>query len=178
MKLNTLFVAAVCASTLLSSCVFKTAEENQLQYTHTSLVDGDAYAVIQKVNEVAIEGTRYAEFAEAAGESKDVAVKVKGFYAQFLPQLDSVATEFDVILNPVPVFVSPTADSTATESVAHAHEGYVQHAQHEIAVIKEQLNRLVNNTNPTLQKFAKDHLALANELYAAIGGKEEAHAHH
>ena len=44
MKLNTLFVAAVLASTTLSSCVFKTADERQLKYTHTSLVDGDAYA--------------------------------------------------------------------------------------------------------------------------------------
>ena len=180
MKLNTLFVAAVCASTLLNSCVFKTAQENQLKYTHTSLVDGDAYSVIQKVNETAVDGIKYAEHAEATGEGKDIAVKVKGFYTDFLPQLDSIATEFDVDLAPVPapVYSSNEADSTAHEAVAHNHFDYAHEAQQEIAFIKEQLTRLTHNTNGTLQAFAKAQLEIANELYAQIGGKEEAHGHH
>jgi len=178
MKLNTLFVAAICASTLLNSCVFKTAQENQLQYTHTSLVDGDAYVIIQHVNEVAIEGTKYAENAENTAESKDVAVKVKDFYTQFLPQLDSVSTEFDVILNPVPSTITPSVDTTGNAFLAHEHIDYVHRAQEEIAFVKLQLGRLTKNTNPTLQKFGKEQLAKAEELYTQIGGKAESHAHH
>lgn len=178
MKLNTLFVAAICASTLLNSCVFKTAKENQLQYTHTSLVDGDAYSVFQHVNDVAVEGTKYAENAENTVESKDVAVKVKGFYAQFLPQLDSVATRFDVILNPVPAISAQPADTTGNAFVAHEHIDYVHRAQEEIAYVKEQLGRLTHNTNPAIQKFGKEQVAKAEELYTQIGGKAEVHAHH
>jgi len=176
MKLNTLFVAAVCASTLLNSCVFKTAEENQLQITHTSLVDGDAYVVIQNVNETASEGVKYAEYAETTGESKEAAAMVKGFYTQFLPKLDSVSTQFNVDLAPVPVYPAHATDSTST--AGHSNFDYAHHAQEEVAFIKEQLKRLTHNTNETLQIFAKEQLAMAEELYKAIGGKEEAHGHH
>jgi len=177
MKLNTLFVAAVCASTLLNSCVFKTAQENQFQYTHTSLVDGDAFGVIQHVYEKAINGIQYAEIAEKDGDSKVIATKVKDFYLQFLPSLDSVANKYDVIMNPVPSVAAHTVDSLAAP-VAQHNDSYVHLAQHDLAFVKEQLGRLTHNTNEDLQIFAKKQLEIISELYTQIGGKEEAHAHH
>lgn len=177
MKLNTLFVAAVCASTLLNSCVFKTAQENQFQYTHTSLVDGDAFVVIQHVYEKAINGIQYAEIAEKDGDSKDVAGKVKDFYLQFLPSLDSVANKYDVIMNPVPPVVAQTVDSISHDVTSH-DDSYAHIAQHNVAFVKAQLERLTHNTNEDLQIFAKKQLVIISELYAQIGGKEEAHSHH
>lgn len=181
MKLNTLFVAAICASTLLNSCVFETAKENQLQITHTSLVDGDAFAVIQHVNETALDGIKFAELAEQSGDSKDAAIKVKGFYTQLLPQLDSIATKFDVTFNPVPAVHGDTAVAHDSIAVAdhHGHKhDYLHQAQTDIAFVKEQLKRLTHNTNKDLQIFGKAQLAKAEELYKEIGGKEEAHGHH
>lgn len=175
MKLNTLFVAAVCASTMLSSCVFETAQENQLKYTHTSLVDGDAFAVIQIVNGTAVDGIKH---AEAATEAKDVAAKVKGFYTQFLPQLDSISTKFDVTLYPVPVYTAAATDTLAQQEVAHSHQDYTHQAQQELSVIKLQLERLTRNTNEHLQIFAKEQLTKASTLFVEIGGKDEGHAHH
>lgn len=187
MKFNALFVAAICAGTLLNSCVHKTAQENQLKYTHTSLADGDAFSVIHKVGETAMTGAKHAEHAE--GSSKEVADKVKSFYAQLLPALDSLATAFhvDFPIKGVPSddAVAATADSTADSvSVAtHEHDGghhadYAHEAQHEIALIKEQLTRLTRNTNKEMRAFAEKQLSIASELYTAIGGKEDAHAHH
>lgn len=179
MKFNTLFVAAICTTTLLNSCVFETAQEKQLQITHTSLVDGDAYVIIQNVNSTAQEGVKYAEYAETIAESKDMAVKVKAFYTQFLPQLDTVSSQFDVTLNPVPVYPAHEAstDSTAT-ATEQAKFDYAHHAQNEIAFLKEQLKRLTRNTNQDLQNFGKAQLEKAKELYTQVGGKEEAQGHH
>lgn len=177
MKLNTLFVAAVCASTLLNSCVFKTAQENQLKYTHTSLVDGDAFAAIQHLNETAVNGIKYAELAESEGNAAAVAVKVKSFYTEFLPQLDAVSTKWDVTFNPVPPIDAQYIDSTAVHADPKS-TGYTHEAQLEIAYVKEQLTRLTKNTNADLQRFADEQLAKASALYTEIGGKEEAHSHH
>lgn len=178
MKLNTLFVAAICASTMLNSCVFKTAQENQLQITHTSLVDGDAFAVIQNVNETATVGLKYAEYASSTDANKDAAAKVKNFYTQLLPKLDSIASEFDVTLNPVPMPSAPTVDTTANTVATAGQVNYLHEAQSEIAFVKEQLKRLTRNTNEKLQIFANAELTKADELYKQIGGKEEAHANH
>jgi len=120
---------------------------------------------------------------------------VKAFYEQILPALDSVATAYHVdfpikgvpaVTEAAPQHESASTDTTtaAHDHSAHAHAGaaahgsYVQHAQHQIALVKEQLSRLTVNTNPDLQKFAKDQLPKAAELYKALGGKEEAHGHH
>lgn len=195
MKFNTLFVAAICAGAMLSSCVNKTAEERQLKYTHTSLVDGDAFTAIQIVSETVLTGTQYAERAEASADAKaqEVATKVKAFYTQFIPELDRIATasHIDFPIKGIPAIAEATetsvhaaveTDSTAVvEEVAveiAAEVDYVHQAQHELAEVKKQLTRLSRNTNKNIQDFAKSHLSAVNELYAAIGGKEEAHAHH
>lgn len=185
MKLNTLFFAAVCAGTLFNSCVNETAKENQLKYTHTTLVDGDAYSIFHKVGETVQVGAVTAEQMEATGEakSKEVASQVKAYYAQLLPALDSLATSVQIDF---PIKGIPTAGEQATASVdsvvavptTHAHVDYVHQAQHEIALVKEQLTRLSRNTNKDLQKFAKKQLDIVSELYTQIGGKEEGHAHH
>lgn len=186
MKLNTLFFAAICAGTLFNSCVDKTAKENQLKYTHTTLVDGDAYAIFHKVGEAVQTGLSLAEQTEASGDaaSKAVATKVKAYYTQLLPSLDSIATvlHVDFPIKGVPAehaVASTTAtDSTAVAIAAVAHADYGHHAQHEVAVVKEQLTRLSRNTNASLRKFAESQLSLVSELYTQIGGKEEAHGHH
>lgn len=186
MKLNTLFVAAICAGTLFNSCVNKTATENQLKYTHTSLADNDAFSGFQVIGENALSGAKYAEWAEKSGDAKaqEVAAKVKGYYTQLIPALDTLATSLQVDF---PIKGIPTGhdeaegSETTTDStahVAHNHFDYVAHAQHEVATVKERLERLTRNTNKDVQTFAKQQVELISELYTQIGGKVEAHAHH
>jgi len=184
MKINTLFVAAICAGSLMTSCVNDTAKENQLKLTHTSLVDGDAFAYFQIIGETALNGVKYAEYAEESGDAKsaEVASKVKAFYAQFLPALDSLATSkhVDFPIKGIPQghasSDSTSVDSTAT--AAHDHFDYVHHAQHELATIKDKLKRLSRNTDVDAQVFAKEQLKTVTDIYTQIGGKEEAHGHH
>lgn len=176
MKLNTLFVLAVCTSTLMSSCVFKTAQENQFRYTHTSLVDGDAFVAIQHVNETAINGIKLAELVSNDGKSQNTSSSVTDFYSQFLVQLDSISNKFDVILNPVPspvMKVTSVVDSVEgnTEVIAETWN-YDQEAKEGVLFVKGQLERLSSNTNEDLQVFAKKQLALANELYSQVWGNE------
>lgn len=194
MKLNTLFVAAICAGTLLNSCVNKTAQERQLAYTQTSLVDGDAFFAIQKIGEAALVGSQYAERAGASADANGQAVagKVKSFYDQLIPELDRIATlvQVDFPIKGIPAIdaeesvEADTASTDTTDDVAQevaapqTHGDYVSQAQDEIAIIKEQLKRMTRNTNVDIQQFAKAQLETANELFTAIGGKEEAHAHH
>lgn len=185
MKFNTLFVAAICAGSLMTSCVHDTAKQNQLSLTHTSLVDGDAFSYIQIIGETALDGVKYAEYAETTGDAKslEIAGKVKAFYTQLLPSLDSLATvnQVDFPIKGIPQGhgesdSTATADSTA--HAAHSHFDYVHHAQHEIATVKDKLKRMTRNTNEDVQAFGKKQLSLANDLYTAIGGKEEAGGHH
>lgn len=206
MKFNTLFVAAVCAGTLLNSCAQKTAEERQLKYTHTSLVDGDAYAFFQIVGEHVAIGLVHADQIQNGGgaKAKELGAKLKDFYEQLDPELDSIATAFHVdypikgvaathssdegVAAHTAAAAQSTSDTTvhsATVTVEqeaqHAHEpvsDYVTHTQHELATLKTQFERLTRNTNKDLQKFAKKHLAAISDLYAQAGGKEDAHAHH
>lgn len=189
MKLNTLFFTAVCASTLFNSCVDKTARENQLKYTHTTLVDGDAYSVFHKVGEIAQVGLGIAERTEANGgaNSKEVAAKVKAYYAQLLPALDSLAQslQVDFPIKGIPNRHTAVSDSisssdsvTSVASTVDVYADYVHNAQHELALVKEQLTRLTRNTNKDLRAFAETQLPIVSDLYAQIGGKEEAHAHH
>ena len=188
MKFNTLFVAAICAGSLMTSCVNDTAKQNQLKYTHTSLVDGDAYSFFQVVGEIALDGVKYAEYAEKSGDAKSIetAGKVKAYYNQLLPLLDSLATanQIDFPIKGIPQGhdeneVSST-DSTAVETAhaAHDHFDYIHHAQHEIATVKERLQRLSHNTNGPLRDFAAKQLESVKSLYTEIGGKEDAHGHH
>ncbi|MGN0004328.1 MAG: hypothetical protein ACI35V_12930 [Sphingobacterium composti] len=184
MKFNTLFVAAICAGTLMTSCVNDTAKENQLKYTHTSLVDGDAFSYFQIIGETALDGVKYAEYAEQSGDAKstDIASKVKAFYSQLIPALDSLATskQVDFPIKGIPQghgeADTTSADSTAHE--AHAHFDYVHHAQHELATVKDKLKRLTRNTDKDVQAFAKEQFTIVTDLYTQVGGKEDAHAHH
>ncbi len=186
MKFNTFFVAAICAGALMTSCDYR-MNDHQLKFTHMTLADGDAYAFFQVVGETALDGVKYAEYAENSGDAKaaEVAGKVKAYYNQLLPSLDSLATQnhVDFPIKGIPQGHADT-DSTAvdsvanTQQVAHAHFDYVQHAQHEIATVKERLKRLSRNTNGDLKDFAKHQYDLVSHLFTEIGGKEDAQAHH
>lgn len=193
MKLNTLFVAAICAGTLLNSCVNKTAQERQLAYSQTSLIDSDAFFAIQKIGEAALVGTQHAERANVAADANGQAVagKVKAFYDQLIPELDRIATvvQMDFPIKGIPPIEAEeniatrdeVIDSTAIieETVpVQPQKDYVQQAQNEIAIIKEQLGRMTRNTNEDIQQFAKAQLETANEVFAAIGGKVGAPTHH
>ena len=182
MKFNTLFVAAICAGTLFNSCVDETAKQNQLKYTHTTLVDGEAYVNFHKIGETALTGVKNAEEAEnsADAKSKEVAAKVKAFYNQLIPALETLATanQVDFPIKGIPAAHAEVATDSTAHAAAHVHADYVHTAQHEIALVKEQLGRLAVNTNADLKAFGKEQGHLAAELFAAIGGKEDAHAHH
>lgn len=202
MKLNTLFVTAILASTTLSSCVFKTANENQLKYTHTTLVDGDAYAILRQVGSIAPYELDYAKHVATVGnaQAKDAANKVSAFFSELIPQMDTLAAKLQVdfpILGQEKYVVSDAvtapiaADSIADSTDAHAHhapavaqgagysdEAYLHHVQHQVAIVKEQLGRLSRNTNVDLRNFAQSKTESVGALFTALGGKEDAHAHH
>lgn len=189
MKFNTLFVAAVCASALLVSCNPKTATDNQLKFTHTTLVDGDAYQAFQIVGAKAVYETDYAAYAEtvaSSAQAKQVAAKTKEVYTSLISVLDSLAivNQVDFPIKGAEVFkaeqFAAVADSADTEATAktYSDNAYVQHAQHEAAAIKEQVERLTRNTNVGIRDFAREHLEKVKELYTLTGGKEDSNAGH
>ncbi len=202
MKLNTLLVAAVLASTSLSSCVFKTASENQLKYTHTTLVDGDGYAFFRQVGAIAPYEISYAKHVANVGsaQAKDAAAKASQFFSEILPQMDSLATKYHVdfpILGaaeyeapghehatvPTPEVANDSTDTLEAPIVlkhaeTYSDEAYLHHIQHQVATVKEQFRRLSRNTNEELRDFAQSKTDAIAQLFTAVGGKEDAHAHH
>ncbi len=185
MKLNTLFVASVCASALFASCNPKTATDNQLKYTHTTLADGDAYHFYQvvgsKVNYELDYATSFAQSANSA-QAKQVAAKVKEVYGAIIPLMDSLAivNHVDFPIKGAERFVAATADSTsaAATAVAHTDEDYVKHVLKQTTAVKTQFERLSNNTNEGLRDFARAQMANVNDLFTLAGGKADAHAKH
>lgn len=199
MKLNTLIVAGICAGAFLVSCSPNTAKENQLKFTHTSLVDGDAFQFFKLVGAKVVYEKDYAAHVETIATSSEVrqlAAKVKEVYGELIPALDSLATQYqvDFPVKDSETFVAVQQDAT---NGAHVHEAdsgsilaaaghghafsdasYVQHVQHESAIIKEQFQRLTRNTNRGLRDFAVANEEKVAELFKLAGGKEDAHAHH
>ena len=204
MKLNTLIVAAVFASTTFSSCVFKTAGENQLKNTHTSLVDGDAYAFFRNVGTIAPYEVSYAEHVSKVGspQAKEAASQVSKFFSEILPEMDELATQFHVDFpvlgtakyqdsQPVNQEVLMLNDSTNVEDSAvvvnrnneisastYSDDAYLHHIQDQLEVVKVHFARLTRNTNKELRTYAQSKTEAIAELNTAIGGKEDAHAHH
>ncbi len=207
MKLNTLFVVGVCASTLFVSCNPKTAQENQLSLTHTSLVDGDAYRFFQLVGAKVVYENDYASYAASvagSSQAKQLAVKTQEVYSSLIPGLDSLAiakqidfpikgaakytasNEVETVVTGQEELAEDDADTTDVEEVAVSHqtsssysdEAYIQHVQHEAAVVKEQLQRMTRNTDKDVRAFAEANLEKVAELFTLAGGKEDAHAHH
>lgn len=189
MKFNTLFVAAVCASALLVSCNPKTATDNQLNFTQTTLVDGDAYQFFQIVGAKAVYESDYAGYVEtvaSSSQAKQVAAKSKEVYASLLPAMDSLATVNQVVFPIRGAEVFKAEDFTAvvdsSQSVeqvkVYSDETYLLHAQKEAAAVKEQIGRMVRSTNAGIQDFAKANLEKVKEIYVLAGGKEDNHAGH
>ncbi len=190
MKLNTLLAAAVIGgSFLFASCNNKTAEQNQLKYTHTSLVDGDGYHFFQTVGQKVPYELAYADYAASVSSDakvKALAVKIKEVYSALIPQLDSAATAVHVDFPirgaeafAVPGQQGPTADSTvSTVATTYSDAAFLAHVQHEQTLIKEQFGRVSRNTNVILQKLAKDNEKALEEVYTLSGVKNDEHAHH
>lgn len=205
MKLNSLFIVGVCASTLLVSCNPKTATDKQLSLTHTTLVDGDAYAFFQLVGAKAVYENDYASYAASvAGSSqvKEIAAKAQEVYSVLIPGLDSLAIskQVDFPIKGAAKFETPSessvqegvsdeadADSAETETVAvtnaatttsYSDEGYIHHVQQEAAIVKEQLKRMTRNTDKDVRAFAEANIEKVTELFSLAGGKVDAHAHH
>ena len=188
MRFNTLFVAGVCASALLASCNPKTAEKNQLKFTHTSIADGDAFKFFTVVGGKLVYESDYAAYAATVATSpkaKQVAEQVKNVYSELIPRLDSLATEnqIDFPIKGAEIFKAPTVAVTDSLEVEHAHEsysdeGYIQHVLHEVTIIKDQFERLSRNTNAELRKYGAENEEKLNEIYTLAGGKADEHAHH
>lgn len=207
MRLKTLIVATVFASTTLSSCVFKTADEKQLKHTHTTLVDGDAYAFFRNVGSIAPYEVSYADHVSKAGNprAKEVAGQVSQFFVELLPEMDRLATKFHVdfpILgtaeyqdsqneNQEVIHLSDSTnldDSAALTDIkqqeqvisnsTYSDEAYLHHVQDQIAIVNLHFKRLSRNTNKELRNFAQSKTETVSQLYTAIGGEEDAHAHH
>lgn len=213
MKLNTLFVVGVCAGTLLVSCNPKTAQEHQLKYTHTSLVDGEAYQFFQLVGAKAVYENDYASYAAnvaSSSQAKELATKAQELYSSLIPALDSLATEkqVDFPIKKAAKFVAPgeevveeeeilaTAEDVSEEdadslqqvieevkkapkaTVSYSDEAYVHHVQQEIAVVKDQLQRMTGNTDKDIRSFAEANLEKVAELFTLAGGEEDVHAGH
>lgn len=207
MKLNTLFVVGVCASTLLVSCSPKTAQERQLSLTHTSLADGDAFRFFQLVGAKAVYENDYASYAAgvaSSSQAKQLAMKAQEVYSSLIPGLDSlaIAKQVDFPVKGAAKFTVPNevgtrvtvqeelteddTDTTDVEEIAVAHqtatsysdEAYIHHVQHEAAVVKDQLQRMTRNTDKDVRAFAEENVEKVAELFTLAGGKEDAHAHH
>lgn len=188
MRFNTLFVASICASALLASCNPKTAEKNQLKFTHTSVVDGDAFNFFKVAGGKVVYEVDYAAYAENVATSpkaKQLAEKVKEVYSGLIPIIDSLATEnqVDFPIKGAEVFKAPTTLSTDSTDVtttkeAYSDELYVGHVLHEVTIIKDQFERLSRNTNPSLKAFGAESAEKLNEVFTLAGGKSDTHAHH
>lgn len=207
MKLNTLFVVGVCASTLLVSCNPKTAKERQLSLTHTTLVDGDAYRFFQLVGSKAVYEKDYAAYATGIASStqaKQVAAKAQEIYSSLIPGLDSlaIAKQVDFPIKRAAKFVAPEETETNapaqevleddedsveliekavtvhTTSTSYSDDAYIHHVQHEAAIVKDELQRMTRNTDKEVRAYAEANLEKVAELYTLAGGEEDAHAHH
>ncbi|SJN17705.1 hypothetical protein [Sphingobacterium sp. JB170] len=188
MRFNTLFVASVCASALLASCNPKTAEKNQLKYTHTSIVDGDAYEFFKVVGSKLVYESDYAAYAASVAKSpqaKQLAEKVNEVYSALIPAVDSLATQnqVDFPIKGAEVFKSPVVaavDSVETEHAvkAYSDEAYIHHVLHEVTIIKDRFERLSRNTGMELREFGSENEEKINEIFTLAGGKADEHGHH
>ncbi len=201
MKLNTILVAGACASVLFTTSCQPSMGERQLKYTHTTLVDKDAYNAIRIIGGKVPYELDYASHVEANGTSEDkaLAAKVQATFAGMLAELDTLATknQVDFPVLGAKQFKAENSEHTAehvaaTDSTAavahtdhaehgHAHgaaDHYQHHVQHEVASIKDQFTRLSRNTNKELRDYAASKLEALSELYKQAGGTEEAGGHH
>ncbi|MBE8715408.1 hypothetical protein [Sphingobacterium hungaricum] len=200
MKINSIVASVLCASAFFVSCSNKKAEENQVKYTHTTRVDGDAYHFFQVVGTKTPYEVQYAAYANSANSSakvKEISAEIEKVYGDLLPQLDSLATKFfvdfpirgaesfaahtETAATPVSTALDSTSSVAAQPAVnAHAYsdDAYLKHTQHEQAIILDQFTRLSRNTNKVLRDFAADKLHTLEELYKKSGGEIHEGAHH
>ena len=206
MKFNTLFVVGICAGTFLVSCNPKTAQENQLSLTHTSLVDGDAFQFFQIVGSKVVYEKDYAAYAvgeASSSQAKQLAEKAQEVYSSLIPGLDSLAIIKQVDF-PVKGAAQYQVSGQAQTAVAHevaagnrvdsaavevseaqpvraagfADDAYVHHVLHEVTTVKDQIQRMTRNTDVDVRAFAEANLERVTELFKLAGGTEDAHGHH
>lgn len=196
MKLNTFLIAAAATGALSLSSCNPSMQEQQLKYTHTTLVDGDAYQFFQSVGEKVPYEIGYAAYVEGtatSAEARTLASRIREEFAAILPDLDELATknQVDFPIRGAQAFVSPDSVRTVVnvpdttqalespvEQTAHASEDYVLYAQHQLADIKGQFKRLSRNTDRELRDYAASKLDVLDELYKLAGGEEDTHGHH
>lgn len=196
MKLNTFLIAAACAGSLVATSCSPSMNEQQLKYTHTSLVDGDAYQFFQIVGEkipYEIGHATYVEGTSGSAQVKTLASKIREEFAAILPDLDELATDkqVDFPIRGAQAFVSPdsvravvnTLDTAqapvhTTAVVRNSDEDYLNHTKIQLAEIKKQFKRLSRNTDKDLRDYAASKLETIDELYKLAGGEVDTHAHH
>jgi len=189
MKINKFVASIVCVSAFFASCSNKTAEQNQIKYTHTSRVDGDAFHFFQVVASKVPYEVGYASHVNTVGASskaKAVATEIEKVYGDLFPQLESIATEFyvEIPLRGAAKFVTDEGTVDAQDStevapvVVFNEESYLKHTVEEQALVIEQFKRLSRNTNKKLRDFAVEKLPALEELYVSSGGVIEKEDHH
>lgn len=198
MKVNILLTASCVA--VLTSCSPKQTRINQLNLTNESSVDQDGYNFFQIVGGKAFYERDYAGYAESRAYSpqvKKVAAQVKELYSDMIPALDTLSSKYYVVFPVLRAerFHSPenqtalrdtsetdmdrtVEESTQDQATAYTDDSYLQHVQHESAIVKDQLYRLSRNTEPGLRNFAAAYLPKVNELFKLAGGKEDETSHH
>ncbi|WP_133228677.1 hypothetical protein [Sphingobacterium corticibacter] len=194
MKINTILAVGACAGILFTTSCQPSMKEQQLKYTHTTQVDGDAYLALQTIGAKVPYETDYATYVEnnsSVGENRALAAKVRATLSEMIVDLDTLATRYNVDFpirggkqfhaenesHSVAVADSTVAHTSAAHSDA-SDEHYAHHVQHEVALIKDHFTRLSRNTNKDLRDYAASKLDALSTLYKDAGGKEEAGGHH
>ena len=97
-------------------------------------------------------------------------------------QKTEIANELAAHNNVDVISVKGLLASAAPLALQHAKvysdQEYLSHIQHQVALVKEQFRRLSRNTNKDLRDFAQSQTETVAQLFTAVGGKADAHAHH
>jgi|SRR5690606_26281994 len=184
MKFRTICLMALPLAVAVSSCTRHAGEpvKRSLLFNNETHVDTDGYLFFKLTHEKAVYEVQLAEYIQsttASDATKKLASAISDVYKGMIPELESLAATFDVMLpDPgLPGFAVP--HHFAPDSLTNfSNEAYLAHVQHEQGVILEHFNRIDRNTSKVLKAYAKEKLPAVKEVFALAGGHEEHGAHH
>lgn len=168
----------------VSSCTRHAGEpaKRSLLLNNETNVDTEGYMFFKLAHEKAVYEVQLAKYVQSVASSaatKNLASKISDLYGEMIPELETLATTFHVVLpDPgIPGFAMP--HHFATDSLtSFNNEAYAAHVQHEQSTILEQFNRASRNTAKPLKDYAKEKLPAVKEVFALAGGHEDHGAHH
>ncbi|MFC7523630.1 DUF4142 domain-containing protein [Parapedobacter sp. GCM10030251] len=184
MKLRNIFLMALPLVAAVSSCTRHAGEpaKRSLLLNNETNVDTEGYLFFKLAHEKAVYEVQLAKYVQSVGASaatKNLASKISDLYGEMIPELETLASAFHVVLpDPgIPGFSMP--HHFATDSLTgFNNEAYTAHVQHEQGAILEHFNRVSRNTSKTLKAYANEKLPAVKEVFALAGGHEEHGAHH